>query len=500
MSWLFCPIRSNRNTGLPSGFRTVSFGGTDCRVTRPTRPTRLARLALCGTVLSTMAVSLSEGATYQVGPGRTYTTLQAVATLLLPGDLVEVDGNVTYPGDATFRRPGTAAQPIVIRGITVAGRRPILSGGTNTIHFRTDDIGSGADHYVLDNFEITGGASRCVYHQASDLTLRNLLVHDCPKQGILGADWGSGSLTLEFSEVYRCGGGDRDHQIYMATDQDNYPGAVFRMQWNYVHDSNGGNNVKSRAGRNEIYYNRIEGAYYHELELIGAECCAEEVVQENSDVVGNILVKRGSNATFPVARVGGDGTGQSFGRYRFVNNTVIVAGAGAVFRVFDGIESLEAHNNVFFMTGGGPVNIERTVEADWRFGRQVAGSNNWVTTGSTNVPSEWSGTLSGADPGFANSTAGNFTPVVGSPLLNGATSTPSGPVGYPFPLPLFPPAYHPPARGAVTSVAVARPVSGALDIGALEVASALPRLRLGDATVAEGDSGTRQLTITVTLE
>jgi hypothetical protein len=43
----------------------------------------------------------------------------------------------------------------------------------------------------------------------------------------------------------------------MATDQTAYPGAVFRMQHSYVHDANGGNNVKSRAERNEIYYNWI---------------------------------------------------------------------------------------------------------------------------------------------------------------------------------------------------------------------------------------------------
>jgi len=36
-----------------------------------------------------------------------------------------------------------------------------------------------------------------------------------------------------------------------------------------VHDGNGGNGVKSRAERNEIYYNWIEGSLYHELELIG---------------------------------------------------------------------------------------------------------------------------------------------------------------------------------------------------------------------------------------
>ena len=35
--------------------------------------------------------------------------------------------------------------------------------------------------------------------------------------------------------------------------------------------TNGGNAVKSRAQRNEIYYNWIEGAVYHELELIGPD-------------------------------------------------------------------------------------------------------------------------------------------------------------------------------------------------------------------------------------
>ena len=71
----------------------------------------------------------------------------------------------------------------------------------------------------------------------------------------------------------------------MATDETAYPGAVFRMQHCYVHDANGGNNVKSRAERNEIYYNWIEGAYYHELELIGPDGQAESLKREDSDVV-----------------------------------------------------------------------------------------------------------------------------------------------------------------------------------------------------------------------
>ncbi len=95
------------------------------------------------------------------------------------------------------------------------------------------------------------------------------------------------------------------------------------MQYCYIHDANGGNAVKSRAERNEIYYNWIEGALYHELELIGPDPAggvSEGAAREDSDVVGNVLRKRND---FAVVRFGGDGTGQSNGRYRFVNNTVI---------------------------------------------------------------------------------------------------------------------------------------------------------------------------------
>jgi hypothetical protein len=238
----------------------------------PTLSRRLLRLAAILAVVLAAPTVWAE--TYRVGPGRTHKNLQAVARILKPGDLVEVDGNVTYPGGVTFTRPGTAADPIVIRGLLVDGKRPVISGGTNTVHFRTDVIGSGADHYVMEGFEITGGSSRCVFHQSNELTLRDVVVHDCPSYGIKGADWGAGSLTVERSEVFRCGAKGSEHQIDASADQGNYPDSVFRLQDSYLHDANGGNNVKSRAARNEIHNNRIEGAYYQELELTGSECCA----------------------------------------------------------------------------------------------------------------------------------------------------------------------------------------------------------------------------------
>ncbi len=425
----------------------------------------LALFALTGSWLPAWAD------TYQVGPGKPYATLQEVADRLLAGDIVEVDGNHTYPGDVVFDRPGSPASKITIRGIPIAGQLPVISGGTNTVHFRTSDWEGAPDdagnHYLFEGFEITGGSSRCIYHQADDLTIREVVVHDCPAHGILGADQGSGSLLLEYSEIYACGQGTQRHQIYMSTDQGNRPGSVFRMQFCYLHDGNGGNNVKSRAERNEIYYNWIEGATYHELELIGSEEYATEVVREDSDVVGNVLLKRGT--TF-VVRFGGDGTGETFGRYRFVNNTVVVQpDASAVFRLFDGIESLEAHNNVFMAGGGGVVNLVRDVEVNWASGRQIAGSNNWVLMGSTNVPGEWAGTEAGADPGFVALAADDVRPDLGSPLIEKGTSTTSGPPGFPFPSPLSSPGFHPPLHELVAlGSEAARPKVGTIDIGAFE--------------------------------
>lgn len=412
---------------------------------------------------------------YQVGPTRSYQNLEEVDDLLEPGDVVEVDGDATYPS-VWFQEDGSAAAPIVIRGIRVDGNRPRLHGGNNTVELQ-------GDWYVFEGFEVTGGASRCIYHHAANIVIRDVVVHDCPSQGILGADQDSGSLLLEYCEVYRTGDGFGEHQIYMATDEVAHPGSVFRMQHCYIHDGNGGNNVKSRAERNEIYYNWIEGAAVQELELIGPDPngaqddWTEDLAREDSDVVGNVLWIK--NGTYAVARVGGDATGQSWGRYRFVNNTILTNSPGAVFRLFDGIEAIEMHNNVIHRLGSGAPRIVRAVDGEMEWtaaGEQIAGSSNWIETGSSFVPTpaQWTGTLTGSDPGLVDLVAGNLVPALGSPLLGAANPAPAGPPGFALPSPHMPPQRHPPP-GVLEAVGTAalRPVYGPLDIGAFEYADEL---------------------------
>jgi hypothetical protein len=437
-----------------------------------------------------VAVSLSWGAgaqatTYPVGPTRSMTQIGQAMSAAGPGDVIEVDGNATY-SSVRWTKSGTAAQPIRIVGLPVGGMRPRIQGGTNSVEVE-------ADHVVMEGFDISGGSSRCFFQHGHNNTLRDSVVHDCPAQGILGADQGSGNFLLEYVEVHHAGGGDRDHQIYMATDEVAHPGAVFRMQYCYVHDANGGNSVKSRAERNEIYYNWIEGALYHELELIGPDPegapsgWSVDLKREDSDVVGNVLRK---TSTSFVARIGGDATGWSKGRYRFVNNTIITTtGSGAVFRLFDELESVEMHNNVIVTNGTGGPNVMRASAGEfmWVNGVNIAGSNNWVMNGATNVPAQWTATIMGASPGLANLTS-DPRPAAGSPLAGAGNASPSGIAGFPFPNPHGPPGFHPPLRALIpVGSAPARPSDGMIDIGAFELGATTPGT--GGAAGGAGGAG-----------
>ncbi|WP_437777279.1 right-handed parallel beta-helix repeat-containing protein [Sorangium sp. So ce1097] len=404
----------------------------------------------------------AAGTVYRVGPTRTYKTLADVASRLSPGDVVEVDGNATYPGDVWLKKGGTATSKVTIRGVRVNGKRPVLRGGTNTIQLN-------ANHIVMEGFDVTGGTSRCIFTHGHDLTIRDTVVHDCPAHGILGADSDSGSLTLEYVEVYRCGAGETKHPIYIATDESTYPGAVFRMQHSYIHDANGGNAVKSRAERNEIYHNWIEGGYWKELELIGPDGQDPSLAREDSDVVGNVFRK---TRTQYVVRVGGDGTGETNGRYRFVNNTFLLApGSKAAIHLHFGVESIELHNNVFHRAGGGSVEVLRD-QAKWATGRAIVkGVNNAVPTG-TAVPAGFAGTLTVNDPGFTSLANRDVSLISTSPLRNAGVSTIQGIAGREIRSPLALPQFHPPkAALAAPGTALRRTAVGAVDIGAFEFGS-----------------------------
>jgi len=416
--------------------------------------------------------------TYQVGPTRSYQDVKMVVPLLLPGDIVEVDGDATYPGGVTFANNGEPGNPIIIRGIRVNGKRPVFAGVSDAPVLPAAVVRFWGSHYVMEGFDITPAgdphASRGFYNVADDITLRNSVVHDCPFTGISSSDR-SGSLRLEYVEVHHCGAGTTAHQIYVGSDNTVYPNAVFHMEFCYIHDGTGGNNIKSRVGLTQIYYNWIEGASYHELDLDGADPHAQapataNLVREDADVVGNVILKLPSSRGI-VANVGGDSLGWSNGRYRFVNNTIVLpsnnVGKGTVFQLKNAVQTMEVYNNLIYRYGGGPVKLLGQVDWFTTVLPQIVGSNNWIPLKSVSIPATLTNTLTGTDPNVRNADGYDFTPWMGGMLAGaGATSTPS-PVGLEFPSPLTSPLFVPAMRTvyAVDSP-VPRQINGPIDIGA----------------------------------
>ncbi|GAB2506678.1 hypothetical protein GCM10027084_21510 [Pseudoxanthomonas sangjuensis] len=447
---------------------------------------------MLGLGLLAMLPLQATAATYTVGPsGRQYTQLSTLfnSVDLAPGDIVEVDGNATYNGNIVVGDDdgGSPSNPVTIRWRRVAGAtRPRLSGGTHTIKFEQ------SNNVVFEGFEVTGGSSTCIFSEAHNVTVRDAYVHDCPSHGILGADQNSGSFTLEYSEIARAGAGTTRHSIYMQSDEVTFPDTVFRMRYNYIHDGNGGVLVRTRHQRSEIYYNWIENSVYGEMELIGPDCDTQKagwttnLRREDADVVGNVLVH--TNSWQNAIRIGGDLDGRSQGRVRLVNNTVVFARSGAANAVMVqlGAGSLEMHNNVVYQTAAGsapaivrenpasevgqPDACEPQSREPWSDGRKVAGSNNWVQTSATLVPAEWTGTLRGSDPQFADVAQRRLRPRQGSPLLAAGNNNPATPAAFPFPSPQPLPAYDPPLATKL-AIGDAHPrlvLHGRIGIGALE--------------------------------
>lgn len=448
--------------------------------------------AACFGVSFALLPSVSQARVWTVGPtGRDYTQLSALfdANNLAPGDIVDVDGSAMYNsakmGDDDGGAPGA---PVTVRWKRVAGAtRPVLQGGTHTFKFEQ------SNHVVFEGFEVRGGTSTCLFSEANDVTVRDVVVHACPSHGILGADQNSGSFTLEYSEIYDSGAGTTRHAIYMQSDEIAFPGSVFRMRYNYVHSGNGGNLLKVRHERSEIHSNWFEGAFYQEMELIGPDCETQQAgwtratKREDVELINNVIVH--TSASWPNAiRVGGDLNGASDGRLRMVGNTIVFDRPGNATAVYVqlGTGSVEMHNNAIFQTGGAPAILRENLTPDtpfcapfvttpWSGARSVFGTRNWVQSAATFVPPEWTGTVLGSDPGFRNLAARDLRPLASSPLRNAGVNRPPSPAAFPMPWALPVVTFDPPLRAKMTiGDETPRIPQGffTVDIGALEEVSA----------------------------
>jgi len=135
-----------------------------------------------------------------------------------------------------------------------------------------------------------------------------------------------------------------------------------------------------------------------------------------------------------------------------------------------GIESIEMHNNVIYRQGSGSPQVMTEDNVSWSSGTQVIfGSNNWVKTGATNIPVQWTNTIQNSDPRFEDFSNNNLYPASDSPLKNAGLDSITNPQNYAFPNPLEKAIYQACTIQEFSQrIKTLRPIDECIDIGGYE--------------------------------
>lgn len=292
-------------------------------------------------------------AVLHVGAKRELKRPSAAAQIARDGDVIEIDAGI-YEGDAAVWRQ----HRLTIRGL--GGRAHLRSDGAQA-EGKAIWVVKGND-ITIEGVEFSGakvpdhnGAG--IRFEGAGLTVRDCYFHD-NENGILTGANPASDIVVEHSEFAHDGFGDGyTHNLYIGNVRS------FTLRFSYVHHALIGHNVKSRAQRNDITYNRImdenDGRSSYAIDLPNGGL---------SFVIGN-LIQHGPAAENPtVVSYGAEGLKHPLNELYFVNNTVVNdrSEGGRFLFVRDGAGTVRIVNNVFSGGGGvlsGPGELRNNVVA-----------------------------------------------------------------------------------------------------------------------------------------
>ena len=401
---------------------------------RPLRPlaTRAPRVVATLTLaLIATAAFDADAATRSVGPGKTYATPCAAFAGAAAGDIVEIDGAATYTGDVC----GIYTSNLTIRGVN--GRPKINANGSNAMGKGTWVV-IGND-VVIENVEMYGAAvpdlnGAALRLEGNNFTLRGSFLHD-NENGILGGITATSNILIENTEFGHNGHGDgRSHNLYIG----NVASLTFR--YNYSHDANVGHNLKSRAQLNTITYNRFSSTPPGQTGTTASGQPSYEIDLPNAGtayVIGNVIEQPSINQNPSMLAFGEEGATNVSQDLYVVNNTFL---------------NDDSSRGTFIFAGSGvtvPVLMQNNI---------FAGVGNVITQVNAIDKTNYR-TLS---PAFVDRAGYNLTPAPGSPVIDAGST-----VGQANGLSLAPTLQYQHPAGKI-----ARPVVGAIDIGAYESGTA----------------------------
>jgi hypothetical protein len=316
-----------------------------------------------------VSVLPASAKTYRIGAEREIKSLKAIAPQLQPGDVVEVDSG-TYREVLKLQKSGTPEAPIVVRGVGTT--RPIFDGEN------LDTSGRGAipraifqiegAHIVIENLEFRNARNN---HNAAGIRLNgstNAIVRNCKitrcDMGIFGND--TQTALIETCEV-----------AFNGTEKFNGFSHNFYMHGNrvvvrgcYIHDAPFGQNFKSRAHYNELWFNWISDSNEGEVGFVDAKGETDKP-HSNALMVGNIVVSKanrtGNNMKF--IDFGADMGNAHDGKLFLLHNTLI-AGTNKIKILMQSAPQSRAliSGNIF----GGEITFEAPAPAEVELGENTS--------------------------------------------------------------------------------------------------------------------------------
>jgi hypothetical protein len=244
----------------------------------------------------------------RVGPAQELKTPSAAAKVARNDDVVEIEAG-TYAGDAAVWR----AQRLTIRG--VGGRAHLRADGAEA-EGKGIWVVKGNDT-TIEGIEFSGakvsdenGAG--IRLEGANLTVRDCYFHD-NENGILTGANAASDVLVEHSEFAHNGAGDGlTHNLYIGKVRS------FTLRFSYVHHAQAGHDVKSRAARNTVAYNRImdesDGKSSYSVEFPNGGLAF---------LIGNLIEQGPQGENFTIVSYGTEGLQHPQNEFYMVNNTVV---------------------------------------------------------------------------------------------------------------------------------------------------------------------------------
>jgi len=239
--------------------------------------------------------------------------------------------------------------------------------------------------------------------------------------GIASADGGPGTIVIDTVEAAYNGMHFSGHNLYFNGDMMRHPHLTLTLRNSFIHNAIGTQGFRTRVGRNIVYNNLFLNNAAKQVDLVGFDAGGPPMgimipvygyaqqflglesnqniphwessfsLPQDTEFIGNVSIYTGPFHQNHV-HIGGAGQvwEESWGRYRFLNNTFIHLadfGDGATPReaigARFGIESVEIYNNVFYSNRDNFYALIEEIgqwgQLTWAFGeRQIQGSHNWM--------------------------------------------------------------------------------------------------------------------------